>query len=181
MSRWLPTISAGKHHTSTFQVVPKHVQVGNENSTTQGVAFNVETVPAALEDHMNMPAMNRVDLLKSVKETAAAHYRQENADHDDEDDMMFGRHRHRDNDGYAIQASQIIIEALSDTTTGDSASPPKVVYLGSNGFLIALMTAFAQTSPTHIVSRPHLDLDFKRLCKACGFAFRRTSQELCST
>ena len=171
VSSWFRTISAGEHHTSTFQVVPKHVQVANENSTIQGVAFNVETVPVALEEHMNMPAMNRVELLESVKETAAAHYRKENGH-----GMMLVRRRHRDNDGYTIQASQIKIEALSDTTAGDSAFPQKVVYLGSDGFLIALMTAFAQhlpliLSPDHVwilisnVFAKHVDLHSEELRK----------------
>ena len=64
--------------------------------------------------------------------------------------MIFGYLGHHHNDGYTIQASQIKIEALSDTTDCDSTFPQKVVYLGSNGFLIAIMKAFAQHLPTFV-------------------------------
>lgn len=123
---------AGQHHQSTFEVYPKH------ETLTNGVCFNVETVPEASEKHLRKPGCKRTDVIEHLQEEIAAQYNNERGVYwmecDSED---------------RVEAPDCKIEALSET------QDQNVVHLGGDGFVMAVVTAFAQHLPL-ILSPDHV-------------------------
>jgi len=96
----------------------------------RGVHFNVETLPEALPDHRNKPKISRREELETMRESFVANY--------------------NDEYGNVFDPSDVRIEATSE-------HEPDLFYRGGNGFIVTLVTAFAQhlpleLSPDHVWS-----------------------------
>ncbi|CAB9517951.1 expressed unknown protein [Seminavis robusta] len=126
-------VQRGADHFGTFDVTPKHDTI----TKGDGVSFNVETVPKALKDHLQKPPVSRQALIESLQASLAESY-------------TVNR-----NDGLPIYpggpgsttASDVKMEALSNTGEGGDK---KLVHAGSNGLVMAMVTAFAQHLPLEL-------------------------------
>jgi hypothetical protein len=122
--------STKRHYQSTFEVKKKHEHLANG----KGVRFNVETVSSPELNHLRKPTISREDFLKQVQSESAAVYRKEGG----------GSSR-----GHQEEASKSIrLEAVSNY-------PENLVFVGTQGFFAACLSAFAQhlplaISPDHI-------------------------------
>jgi len=120
-------IAGGRHHQNTFAVEVKHVSLPDGG----GVRFNVETVPDPLPEHRNKAKISRKEELEKIRfQIATAH--------------------NKEGFGNKVQAADVRIEATSE-------HDPNLIYQGGNGFIVAVVTAFAQhlpleLSPDHIWS-----------------------------
>ena len=143
-------------HRNTFEVEPSHNKVTTQDGLS-GVSFNVETVPKALPDHQKKPAKTRSEVILSVQQTAANHYNKER------------NLSKRNFSGDRAIAEKVRIEAMS-------TSRENVVHAGSNGFVMALVTAFAEhlpltLAPDHIwilisyAFAKHVDIHAEKLRK----------------
>jgi Domain of unknown function (DUF4419) len=134
-------VSAGRHYQNTFAVTPKHVKL----TKPSGVRFNVETVPEPLPEHLNKPKIDRVEELRKIRrDTVDAHNSKYSKSPCDESFWIEA------NINQANQASEndVWIEATSK-------HEPNLIYRGANGFIVAVVLAFAQhlpleLSPDHI-------------------------------
>jgi len=113
-------VAAGRHHQNTFHVQPKHVVLPKNG----GVQFNVETVPEALPEHRNKTKVSRLEELTSIQQRLAKAHNEE---------------------GYGIKLTpaDVRIEATSKHEAN-------LYYQGGNGFMVAVVTAFAQHLPLEI-------------------------------
>jgi len=96
----------------------------------RGVRFNVETLPEALPDHRNKTKISRREELETMRDGFVA--------------------QHNDEYGNVLDPSDVRIEATSE-------HEPDLFYRGGNGFIVTLVTAFAQhlpleLSPDHVWS-----------------------------
>mmetsp|Transcript_23552 Transcript_23552/g.40192 ORF Transcript_23552/g.40192 Transcript_23552/m.40192 type:complete len:546 (-) Transcript_23552:251-1888(-) len=111
----------GHPYKNTFSVEAQHEFLPNKS----GVRFNVETVPAALEEDLNKVQLDKAEVLNRIKTDASSFY------------------------GDSIcKTEDIRLEAVAET-------PETIVFSGGSGFLAACLTAFAQhlpleLSPDHI-------------------------------
>ncbi|CAB9509798.1 expressed unknown protein [Seminavis robusta] len=128
-------IQRGADHTSTFDVTPKHESIAKGD----GVRFNVETVPSALKEHLQKPPVSRPELIEGLQAALAETYTRDRGE--------------KDSDGYpiypgepgSVMASDVRMEALSEIR-GDKT----LVHAGSNGLVMAMVTAFAQHLPLEL-------------------------------
>lgn len=96
-----------------------------------GVRFNVETVPEPLPEHRNKAKIGRKEELERIRDRIVTSHNKQGF-------------------GNKLQAADVRIEATSE-------HDPSLIYQGGNGFIVAVVTAFAQhlpleLSPDHIWS-----------------------------
>ncbi|CAB9500082.1 expressed unknown protein [Seminavis robusta] len=130
-------VRAGADHASTFEVIPKHETL----STGNGVRFNVETVPGALKEHLQKPHITRQQLIESLQSTLAEKYTMDRGETD-----SYGWPTYPGKQG-SVMASDVKIEALSESGAGGGK---KLVHGGTNGLVMAMVTAFAQHLPLEL-------------------------------
>jgi len=106
----------GRPHKNTFTVKEMHETLPNKS----GVRFNVETVPAALEEDLNKVKLGKADVLSRIKMDASSFY------------------------GDSVcKSKDIRLEAVADV-------PDTIAFSGGSGFLAACLTAFAQHLPLEL-------------------------------
>jgi hypothetical protein len=86
---------------------------------SRGVRFNVETVPGPLPQDLKKPRISRQEELTKIRERLIAAHTQE---------------------GYGNKVRNVRMEATSE-------HDPNLIYQGGNGFIVAVVTAFAQHLP----------------------------------
>ena len=87
-----------------------------------GVRFNVESVPDPLVEDMSKPRISRQEALNKIRERLVT--------------------AHNDQ-GFGNQVSSARLEAVSN-------HDPNLIYQGGNGFIVAVVTAFAQHLPLQL-------------------------------
>ena len=127
-----PYVEAGRKHTNTFDVEPAHHIIADG----KGVCFNVETVPEPLREHRHKVVQTRSQLFQTLKRNTAIHYNTERRVNELECDS-FDR----------VEKDDVRLEAVAEASS--------LVHVGNDGFVMALVTAFAQhlpltLSPDHI-------------------------------
>mmetsp|Transcript_10008 Transcript_10008/g.16622 ORF Transcript_10008/g.16622 Transcript_10008/m.16622 type:complete len:521 (-) Transcript_10008:180-1742(-) len=138
-------VDEGVNHSNTFEVVPNHTTNTVPSSTgSDGVCFNVETVPDALKKHLKKPRRSRQELVQGLQEISAEYYNRERQSTKEDDENMLNmllRGEEPDQLPPLLTAGHISVEALSETKLQN------IVHVGGNGFVMACMTAFAQHLP----------------------------------
>ena len=81
-----------------------------------GVRFNVETVPEPLPEHLTKPRISRQDELKAIRQR-----------------LLTAPNKKQDR----TKAASAHVEAASK-------HDPNLIYQGGNGFMVAVVTAFAE-------------------------------------
>ena len=87
-----------------------------------GVRFNVETVPEPLPEHLTKPRISRQDELKAIRQR-----------------LLTAPNKKQDR----TKAASAHVEAASK-------HDPNLIYQGGNGFMVAVVTAFAQHLPLEL-------------------------------
>lgn len=128
----------GEAHTSTFKVESKHEKLLDRN----GVCFNVETVPAALDQHKKKPEVNRAQVIQKLQASTAQHYKNQEEANLSKKELCY----HWERLDKLFQPHAMRLEAVSDTSS-TRESNHRLVHVGANGFIMALITAFAQHLP----------------------------------